>query len=137
MDSFFWMGGPNFDRNLLLYGEHDPWLVLLSVCVAMFASAMAMQAAVQARNIPQARLRNTTLFAGSLALGCGVWAMHFIGMLAFRLCTQVTYDTGATMLSVLPSMGAAWIALRLISHCLLYTSPSPRDKRQSRMPSSA
>ena len=23
------------------------------------------------------------------------------------------------------------------SHCLLYTSPSPRDKRQSRMPSSA
>ena len=25
----------------------------------------------------------------------------------------------------------------LYSHCLLYTSPSPRDKRQSRMPSSA
>ena len=25
----------------------------------------------------------------------------------------------------------------LRSHCLLYTSPSPRDKRQSRMPSSA
>ena len=24
-----------------------------------------------------------------------------------------------------------------IRHCLLYTSPSPRDKRQSRMPSSA
>ena len=23
------------------------------------------------------------------------------------------------------------------THCLLYTSPSPRDKRQSRMPSSA
>ena len=23
------------------------------------------------------------------------------------------------------------------AHCLLYTSPSPRDKRQSRMPSSA
>ena len=25
----------------------------------------------------------------------------------------------------------------LINDCLLYTSPSPRDKRQSRMPSSA
>ena len=25
----------------------------------------------------------------------------------------------------------------LVTHCLLYTSPSPRDKRQSRMPSSA
>ena len=27
--------------------------------------------------------------------------------------------------------------IRSISACLLYTSPSPRDKRQSRMPSSA
>ncbi len=115
MDSFFWTAGPGFDRNLLLYGEHDPWLVLLSVCVAMFASSMAMQAAVQARQTPQARLRHTTLLAGSLALGCGVWAMHFIGMLAFRLCTQVSYDTGLTTLSVLPSMGASWIALRLLS----------------------
>ena len=26
---------------------------------------------------------------------------------------------------------------KLLSDCLLYTSPSPRDKRQSRMPSSA
>ena len=25
----------------------------------------------------------------------------------------------------------------MVGHCLLYTSPSPRDKRQSRMPSSA
>jgi len=115
MDSFFWTAGPDFDRNLLLYGEHDPWMVLLSVCVAMFASTMAMQAAVQARNTPQPRLRNATLLAGSLALGCGVWAMHFIGMLAFRLCTEVSYDTGVTALSVLPSMGASWTALRLLS----------------------
>ena len=32
------------------------------------------------------------------------------------------------------SLGAKAV---LISPCLLYTSPSPRDKRQSRMPSSA
>ena len=35
----------------------------------------------------------------------------------------------------LPSMVPAVIPLLLL--CLLYTSPSPRDKRQSRMPSSA
>ena len=42
-------------------------------------------------------------------------------------------------------MGALWLATvpltsGIIGHiygCLLYTSPSPRDKRQSRMPSSA
>ena len=31
----------------------------------------------------------------------------------------------------------AAVARYLRDHCLLYTSPSPRDKRQSRMPSSA
>ena len=36
--------------------------------------------------------------------------------------------------------GGSWLALKalpLCIPCLLYTSPSPRDKRQSRMPSSA
>ena len=33
-------------------------------------------------------------------------------------------------------LGQPYDATRAIS-CLLYTSPSPRDKRQSRMPSSA
>ena len=35
-------------------------------------------------------------------------------------------------------IGAAHaLEIPMISGCLLYTSPSPRDKRQSRMPSSA
>ena len=32
---------------------------------------------------------------------------------------------------------ARMIAMNTSAACLLYTSPSPRDKRQSRMPSSA
>ena len=38
------------------------------------------------------------------------------------------------------SAGEVWIGDKRVDHlspCLLYTSPSPRDKRQSRMPSSA
>ena len=34
-------------------------------------------------------------------------------------------------------LGSCNIAFKLYADCLLYTSPSPRDKRQSRMPSSA
>ena len=30
-----------------------------------------------------------------------------------------------------------YLDIELLDYCLLYTSPSPRDKRQSRMPSSA
>ena len=33
--------------------------------------------------------------------------------------------------------GATMVVTQGATHCLLYTSPSPRDKRQSRMPSSA
>ena len=38
-----------------------------------------------------------------------------------------------------PGTGKTTLARMIASHCdcLLYTSPSPRDKRQSRMPSSA
>ena len=35
------------------------------------------------------------------------------------------------------SLETAFQSLAGLSDCLLYTSPSPRDKRQSRMPSSA
>ena len=38
----------------------------------------------------------------------------------------------AVVAAVIPAPRAAWGI-----SCLLYTSPSPRDKRQSRMPSSA
>ena len=40
---------------------------------------------------------------------------------------QVTSEAVATI----------WAAFQTNVACLLYTSPSPRDKRQSRMPSSA
>ena len=33
--------------------------------------------------------------------------------------------------------GATGYGVRLLNHCLLYTSPSPRDVEESRMPSSA
>ena len=42
----------------------------------------------------------------------------------------MTMGTASTMSSLVEAMG-------LSLPCLLYTSPSPRDKRQSRMPSSA
>ena len=41
-------------------------------------------------------------------------------------------DCGLVVEENVPDPGAEWT-----NRCLLYTSPSPRDKRQSRMPSSA
>src|SRR5438874_2067544 len=101
------------DPSLLSYGSYTPKLVVLSVLVAIFSSWMGLQIAGQAAaNRTQ---RWIVLATGSLALGAGVWAMHFIGMLAFDLCTEVDYDPTITILSNLPSIGAAFVALMLIA----------------------
>ena len=105
---------PPSDPALLTYGIYDPWLVLLSVLVASFSSAMGLQMAGQAARAERTSLRMAALATGSLALGCGVWAMHFIGMLAFNLCTPVSYDPTITIFSMLPSVAASAVALSLI-----------------------
>jgi len=101
------------DPSLLSYGTYTPKLVALSVLVAIFASWMALLIAGQAAaNRGQ---RWIVLGTGSLALGTGVWAMHFIGMLAFDLCTDIDYDPLTTLASGLPSIAASFVALRLIA----------------------
>ncbi|SDG23056.1 MULTISPECIES: MHYT domain-containing protein [unclassified Duganella] len=101
--------------SLLHYGTYSPLLVILSILVAIFSSWMGLQVAGQARLAGTRALRTAMLATGSLALGCGVWAMHFIGMLAFDLCIDTDYDHGLTLLSVLPSLAASWVALYIIS----------------------
>ena len=41
------------------------------------------------------------------------------------------------LISLIATKALIWPFVNIFKSCLLYTSPSPRDKRQSRMPSSA
>ncbi|MCU9950391.1 PAS domain S-box protein [Pseudomonas sp. PDM13] len=108
---FFDAGQP----TLLVFGEHNAWMVLLSVLIAIFTSAMALQLAGVARLSSSSLYRQVAIATGAIALGGGVWAMHFIGMLAFQLCAAVSYDPAITVLSVLPSFFASWVALNLLA----------------------
>ena len=99
----------------LLIGNYEPWLVLLSVVVASLTSALALQLAGMARAVVDARSRHLTIISGSIAMGGGIWSMHFIGMLAFSLCTRVEFHAGTTLLSFIPGLLASWVALTLIS----------------------
>ena len=112
LSSFFYVGSADAG---LLQGQHEPWLVLLSVLVAMLSSAMALQLAGIARRSSQLGLARIALGTGALSLGAGVWAMHFIGMLAFQLCTTVRYAPAITIGSMLPSLGASYVALWVLS----------------------
>jgi len=111
MDRFFSHGiGP----DPLLWQQHDPWLVLLSVLVSIGASAVALHLAALARVAATSGERRLALASGALALCSGVWTMHYVGMLAFAACGQARFDLGMTVASILPSLAASWVALRLL-----------------------
>lgn len=99
----------------LLDGSYDFGLVALSLTIAIFASFMAFNVATQAAVSTNKFRKYTLLSAGSIAMGGGIWAMHFLGMLAFELCTAVSYDVGITLASALPGIAAAWVALYLMT----------------------
>jgi PAS domain S-box-containing protein len=99
----------------LLTGDYDLPLVALSLFVAVLAGMMAFQLAGLARTEKRSLQRQIYLVSGAFVLGSGVWSMHFIGMLAFSVCSTARYDKLITVLSMLPSFLASWIALLLIA----------------------
>ena len=58
------------------------------------------------------------LAIGAIAMGGGIWAMHFIAMLAHILPIPVSYDLGITALSIVPAVLAAGVALLAIKRSL-------------------
>lgn len=99
----------------LLRGSYQPSLVLLSLLVAIVAAIIAFQLAGLARLGHTGRYRQIALITGALVLGVGIWSMHFIGMLAFEICTTVSYDVTWTLCSMIPGLLASWITLDLLS----------------------
>lgn len=93
--------------NTLLHGEYSVLLVALSLLVASLASFVAIDTAQRIWTARGLR-RRVWLLMAALAMGGGIWSMHFIGMLAFMLPVDVTYDLGLTFGSVvLAVIGAA------------------------------
>jgi NO-binding membrane sensor protein with MHYT domain len=90
----------------------DPGVVVLSYLTAAFASYVALDLAQRVRT-PDAQSATAWWFAGSLSMGSGIWAMHFIGMLALQLPFATGYDTAITALSWLAAVAVSAIALRV------------------------
>src|SRR5205085_2180003 len=87
-------------------GFYNPWLVGLSVIVAVLAAFAAFAVIDRIRASPAPHPTGSTLWiaAGAVALGSGIWAMHFIGMLAFELPVPVHYDFRFTLASIVPAV---------------------------------
>ncbi|WP_133079700.1 EAL domain-containing protein [Pseudomonas sp. ML2-2023-3] len=98
----------------MVSASYSPSLVFISLCVAILASYTALDLSGR---IATARGRAVYLWigGGALAMGFGVWSMHFIGMLALELPLTLGYDLGLTLWSLLVAILSSGFALWLVS----------------------
>lgn len=93
-----------FDVYACLTDQHNPWLVALAGVICLFAAWTALSLTDRAR-AAVGRGRALWTAAGALATGGGIWATHFVAMLAFQPDMPIGYDLGVTALSVALAVG--------------------------------
>ena len=103
------------EDSVLYAGNYDPLLVTLSVAIAIFASFAALLVSQQVSVAGRLTTRRWWTLVGGLCLGTGIWAMHFVGMLAFSLPCSTSYDPVLTLLSTIPGILASVLAINIIS----------------------
>jgi len=96
-----------------LSGTYDKWLVIASLLMAMLASYTALDMAGRVASA-QGRAARYWLAGGSVAMGIGIWSMHFLGMLAFRLPISMGYDPTITLFSLLIAAASSTFALCIV-----------------------
>ncbi len=113
-----WRFLPVFDRidPISAYiGSYQAGLVVLSVVVAALAAFVALSISGRIVATTSRGRQWAWSSVGAAVMGGGIWAMHFIGMLAFSLPCGVSYDPVGTILSMIPGMLASGVALHIIS----------------------
>ncbi len=98
----------------VLAGGYDFHLVALSVAIAIVGAYVGLTLSERIAE-HQGRTRYVWLLGGAITFGSAVWAMHFTGMLAFRLPVDVSYDIPIVFLSLVVAMLAGGVALFTVS----------------------
>ena len=106
----------------MLHTGYNPSLVALSIAIAVLASYTALDLGGHIRAAtPGARWG--WLGSASLAMGGGIWAMHFVGMLAFEMGMPVVYGIRLTLLSFVVAVGSTGAAFAWVTR----QGARPRD----------
>jgi diguanylate cyclase (GGDEF)-like protein/PAS domain S-box-containing protein len=105
----------------ILTGSYDAWMIALSVLISIFASYAALDLGGRVTSA-KGRAQALWLAGGATAMGVGIWAMHYVGMLAFKLPMEVLYDWPTVALSLLAAILASAIALFVTSRKTMGTA---------------
>jgi diguanylate cyclase len=94
--------------------SYNAWLVAASIVVALMATftGLSLTRGLSTVAISQRQLR---IGMAAIALGGGIWSMHFVAMLAMRFGIPVYYELIRTVASALIAILLAGVAL-LIMH---------------------
>ncbi len=109
--------------QVLIDCTHNVFLIALAygvICAACFAT---VDIADRAIHVEARHTRRLWKCLGALCLAGGVWAMHFISMLAFQAPLNITFDLGITLVSLLIVLFAGALAIRSLCQDTL-TIPS-------------
>lgn len=101
-------------------GSYSPILVLVSLTIAILAAFASFSHVDLMRSTRSPSVRRLWHLSGAVAMGMGVWTMHFTGMVAFQLPFEVRYQIIPTLASMLPAILAGLIILEIIRQ------PSPK-----------
>lgn len=85
-----------------IHGSYNLFLVCLSFIIALFASYTALNLARRVV-LSDGWKRKGWLASGAFIMGTGIWSMHFIAMLAFKLPGNVTFELTTVLVSIFAS----------------------------------
>jgi methyl-accepting chemotaxis protein PixJ len=107
-----------YQADVTLSSTYNPILVTLSILIAVVASYTALNLAGRII-IAKGRAKQAWLIGGAITMGIGIWSMHFVAMLAFRLPMLIAYDLWIVLFSTLPAIVSSGCALFLTSRSFL------------------
>ena len=97
-----------------MQASYNTWLVALSILVAMAVAYTALKLAARVAEA-EGKGGRLWLFGGAIAMGTGIWSMHFIGMLAFSISIPLRYDIVDTLGSLVIAIITSGFALAIAS----------------------
>src|SRR5436309_3475756 len=100
--------------GIIMQGSHESSFVLLSIVIAIAAAYAALDLAGRA-TAARGRVCVAWIIGGAMAMGIGINAMHFVGMLGYHLPFPVLYDIPTVLASLLAAILASCVALFVVS----------------------
>ncbi|WP_085748194.1 bifunctional diguanylate cyclase/phosphodiesterase [Pseudomonas sp. R45(2017)] len=102
--------------QVILNCTHNPLLVLVAYLVACAASFATLDMAERVVHAEEPGSQRLWRWIGATCLAGGIWAMHFISMLAFQAPIDIQYDLPVTLFSLVIALLASWLAMHTLSH---------------------